>query len=149
MATEPSRDLAHQLSRADRLLAGHMSAILAAEDCTLGEWRVLKLLSDGKGHIMTEVADFALLPPPSLTKLVDRMAAEGLVYRRADHQDRRRALAYLSLYGRDLYERAAERLAAAEADLAARLGDNGELAALLDRLYGVLRDADASEPATA
>lgn len=143
MATEPSRDLVHQLSRAERTLAARMSAVLAAEGCTLEEWRVLKILADGRGHIMTEVADFAMLPAPSLTKLVDRMVSEGLVYRRADDQDRRRVLAYLSLHGRDLYERAAEVLGAAEAELAGALGDDGELSALLDRLYRVLATAPA------
>jgi len=149
MATEPSRDLAHQLSRAERLLAGHMTAILAAENCTLEEWRVLKILADGRGHIMTEVADFAMLPAPTLTKLVDRMVSQGLVYRRADDRDRRRVLAYLSLHGRDLYERAAELLAAAEARLADAMGGNGELATLLDRLSDILAVPAARTAASA
>src|SRR5215469_10819531 len=141
MATMPARDLTHQLSRVERLLAGRMSALLAGENCTLDEWRVLKLLADGQGHIMAEIADFAMLPAPTLTKLVDRMVSEGLVYRRADDRDRRRVLAYLSLYGRDLYERAAELLSAAEAELAAALGDNGDLSRLLDRFTDVLMNA--------
>jgi DNA-binding MarR family transcriptional regulator len=138
MATEPSRDLAHQLSRAERLLTGRMSAILAAENCTLDEWRVLKILADGKGHTMTEVADFAMLPAPTLTKLVDRMVADGLVYRRADDRDRRRVLVYVSLHGRDMYEQASELLAEAEAGLMSALGDQGELASWLTHLTGIL-----------
>lgn len=138
MATEPSRDLAHQLSRAERLLTGRMSAILAAENCTLDEWRVLKILSDGTGHTMTEVADFAMLPAPTLTKLVDRMVADGLVYRRADDRDRRRVLVYVSLHGRDLYEQASELLTEAEAGLMSALGDQGELASWLAHLTGIL-----------
>lgn len=152
MATEPSRNLAHQLSRAERLLTGRMSAVLAAEDCTLEEWRVLKILSDGQGHTMTRVADFAMLPAPTLTKLVDRMVSAGLVYRRADDRDRRRVLAYLSLHGRDLYERAAERIAAAEAELTAALGDEGELAGWLARLTEILSaapEAGTARPASA
>lgn len=113
MATEPSRDLVRQLSQSERLLADRMSAVLAAEDCTLEEWRVLKILADGAGHIMTEVADHAMLPARSLTTLIDRMVTDGLVYRRADDRDRCRVLAYLSLHGRDTYERAGEVLAAA------------------------------------
>lgn len=138
MATEPSRDLAHQLSRAERLLTGRMSAILAAENCTLDEWRVLKILSDGRGHTMTEVADFAMVPAPTLTKLVDRMVADGLVYRRADDRDRRRVLVYVSLHGRDMYEQASELLAEAEAGLMSALGDQGELTSWLAHLTGIL-----------
>lgn len=138
MPTEPSRDLAHLLSRAERLLELRMSTVLASVHCTLDEWRVLKILSDGHGHIMTEIADFAMLPPPTLTKLMDRMVAEGLVYRRADEVDRRRVLAYLGERGRALYERAAALVSLAEAEIGARLGDGGDLARWLARLTDAL-----------
>lgn len=138
MPPEPARDLAHQLSRAERLLSGWLSALLQEERCTLEEWRVLKILSDGQGHIMTEIAEFALLPAPTLSKLMDRMVSAALVYRRADDQDRRRVLAYLAEDGRARYERAAARVAAAEAELAAQLGGTGELASWLTRLADVL-----------
>jgi DNA-binding MarR family transcriptional regulator len=135
---EPARDLAHQLSRAERLLSGWLSALLQEEQCTLEEWRVLKILSDGQGHIMTEIAEFALLPAPTLSKLMDRMVSSALVYRRADDQDRRRVLAYLADDGRARYERTAARVAAAEAELAGQLGGTGELASWLTRLADVL-----------
>ena len=138
MLTEPSRDLAHQLSRAERLLARQMSALLEREHCTLEEWRVLKILSDGHGHIMTEIADFAMLPAPTLTKLMDRMVAENLVYRRADARDRRRVLAYLTPAGLARHERASALLATHEAGLAASLGDDGALSRWLSRLTDVL-----------
>lgn len=142
MPTGPSRDLAHQLSRAERLLTRRVSAILDRENCTVEEWRVLSMLADGGGHAMTEIADFAMLPAPALTELVDRMASDGRVYRRDDEpdgdRDGREALVYLSLLGRDRYEAAAERISAAEAELTAALGDDGELPALLDRLCGIL-----------
>lgn len=138
MPTEPSRDLAHLLSHAERLLAARISALLQRERRSLEEWRVLNILSDGQGHIMTEIADFAMLTAPTLTKLMDRMVAENLVYRRADERDRRRVLAYLAGPGRAEYERAAALLSAAEAELAADLGDDGELSRLLTRLADVL-----------
>jgi len=138
MPTEPSRDLTHQLSLAERLLAGRMSALLEREHCTLEEWRVLKILADGHGHIMTEIADFAMLPAPTLTKLMDRMVSDNLVYRRADERDRRRVLAYLARPGRARYERVSELLSAAEAGLAASLSDDGELSRWLSRLTDIL-----------
>lgn len=150
MLTEPSRDLSHQLSRAERLLAGRMSTLLERERCTLEEWRVLNILSDGNGHIMTEIADFAMLPAPTLTKLIDRMVAESLVYRRADERDRRRVLAYLTPAGRARHERASALLAADQAGLAARLGDDGALSRWLSRLTEVLTaPLPADAPASA
>lgn len=143
--TEPARDLAHQLSRAERLLSGWMSALLEEEHCTLEEWRVLKILADGQGHIMTEIAEFALLPAPTLTKLMDRMVSAALVYRRPDDRDRRRVLAYLAEHGRARYERAAARLAAGEAELAVRVGDTGDLTRWLTRLADVLTAPLAAE----
>jgi DNA-binding MarR family transcriptional regulator len=87
---------------------------------------------------MTEIADFAMLPAPTLTKLMDRMVSEGLVYRRADEVDRRRVLAYLAEGGRALYERAAVLVSFAEAEVGARLGDGGDLARWLTRLTEAL-----------
>src|SRR5947207_295862 len=147
--TVHDRDLAHLLSRAERLLSARVAILLQPENCTLEEWRVLKLLADGRGHVMTEIADFAMLPAPTLTKLMDRMAFDGLVYRRADSRDRRRVLAYLALAGRDLYERAAAIVARAEAELAAALGDDGDLARWLTRLAAAQTDAQPFSPAPA
>lgn len=146
MATGPSRDLAHQLSRAERLLTARMSAILSREGCTLEEWRVLKILADSRGHLVDEIAEFAMVPVPTVSELVDRMASDGLAYLRDDDQGRngdrhgggQRDLVYLSLHGRDLYEGAAEVLSAAEAELTTALGGPGELPALLDRLTRIL-----------
>jgi len=40
---------------------------------------VLSFLGDGDGHPMTAIAEFAMLPPPTLTKVVDRMVSLNLV----------------------------------------------------------------------
>jgi MarR family transcriptional regulator, organic hydroperoxide resistance regulator len=98
-------DLAHLLSRAERRVTGRLSAALEAEGLTLAQWRVLSLLSDGAGHTMTEAAEFAMLPAPSLTKVVDRMVSLNLVYRRPDLRDRRRVLIYSAARGRRLHQR--------------------------------------------
>lgn len=80
-----------------------LSLALEAESCSVEEWRVLALLSDGRGHTMSDVAAYALMPAPSLTKLVDRMVSAALVYRRKDPGDGRRVLVYLSSRGRSRY----------------------------------------------
>jgi MarR family transcriptional regulator, organic hydroperoxide resistance regulator len=98
-------DLAHLLSRAERRVTGRLSAALETEGLTLAQWRVLSLLSDGAGHTMTEAAEFAMLPAPSLTKVVDRMVSLNLVYRRPDLRDRRRVLIYSAARGRRLHQR--------------------------------------------
>jgi DNA-binding MarR family transcriptional regulator len=139
--------VAYLLSHAERQLGGWLAAQLAEEGCSVAEWRVLSFLADGHGHPMSEIADFAMLPAPTLTKLVDRMVAGNLLYRRPDDKDRRRVIAYLSERGLSLYEQLARVVYRSQADLLAALGDEGELSRLLSRLSAVL--AGPVRPGTA
>ncbi|MER5513657.1 MarR family transcriptional regulator [Streptomyces sp. NPDC002763] len=140
-----SPDLAHLLSHAERRVVQRLAAVLAEEDCTVEEWRVLSIVGDGQGHPMSEIAEHALMPAPSLTKLVDRMVADTLVYRRPDPHDRRRVLLHLTPRGEDLHRRAARRVRADQARLLAETADGGALARLLPRLTAAAdaRTADA------
>jgi DNA-binding MarR family transcriptional regulator len=112
-----------------------MAAVLAEEGCSVEQWRVLSIIADGRGHPMTEIADDALMPAPSLTKLVDRMVADNLVYRRPDPADRRRVLLHLTARGRSLHRRAAGRVHADQVTLLEAIGDDGALMVLLARLH--------------
>ncbi|MFI0897493.1 MarR family winged helix-turn-helix transcriptional regulator [Streptomyces sp. NPDC020983] len=130
----PGRDLALVLSRAERRVVARQARLLADEGCSVEQWRVLSAVAGSGGLPMSEIADHALMPAPSLTKLVDRMVADNLVHRRADPGDRRRVLLHLAPRGRALYERAAARVAADHAGLLEALGDTGGLAAALAAL---------------
>jgi DNA-binding MarR family transcriptional regulator len=146
MPSEPSRDLAHLLSHAERRLVGRLTALLAEEGCSMEQWRVLSAVADGAGHPMTEIAEYALMPAPSLTKLVDRMTAESLVYRRADPEDRRRVLLYLAARGRILHRRAAHRVAEDQARVMAALPGSDELPRTLELLAQALSTPAPSRP---
>ncbi|MYS23905.1 DNA-binding transcriptional regulator, MarR family [Streptomyces sp. DvalAA-14] len=144
---EPSYDLAHLLSHAERRLVQRLAAVLAAEGCAVEQWRVLSAVADGAGHPMTEIAEYALLPAPSLTKLVDRMVADNLVYRRPDPGDRRRVLLHLAARGRILHQRAAHRVAEDRAALRAALpADPDELARSLAELVEALGGLGVAGP---
>jgi MarR family transcriptional regulator, organic hydroperoxide resistance regulator len=71
----------------------------------LEEWTVLSTLADGAGHAMGDIADMTHTPPPSMTKLINRLVDGDLVYRRIDPVDRRRVLVFLSARGRSRYRR--------------------------------------------
>jgi DNA-binding MarR family transcriptional regulator len=103
---QPQRDLIHLLSRAEHLAVRRLAAALEAEGCSIEQWRALAFLADGQGRTMTDLADFALLPAPTATKLIDRMVADALVYRRPAPADRRRVLVYLTDRGKQLHDRA-------------------------------------------
>ncbi|MEV6941890.1 MarR family winged helix-turn-helix transcriptional regulator [Streptomyces sp. NPDC051172] len=147
MPSEPSSpDLAHLLSHAERGLGRRLAALLAEEGCSVEEWRVLSAVADGQGHPMSEIADRALMPPPSLTKLVDRMVAGNLVYRRPDPDDRRRVLLYLTARGRILHQRAGHRVHSDQTRLLDAIGDQGELTRLLLLLAATVDGLPAVAP---
>ena len=117
------------LTRAERLLARRLADILDAHGCTPDAWRVIEVLADGKGHFMTEISERAFLPPGSLTRLVDQLVEDNLVYRRGDDVDRRRIRVHLAARGRRLHERVAQ-----------RLGERMEILSIDERLPPLLDD---------
>lgn len=136
MTTRTGWQLANLLSRAEHKLSRRLSAALRAEGLTLDQWRVLSLLSDGAGHTMSDVADHVMLPPASLTRVIDRLVENNLIYRRGDVGDRRRVLAYLAPRGHSLNRHLAATVQREEETLTAALDDEEKdrLAELLERL---------------
>lgn len=115
-----------------------LAAALEAEGCSVEEWRVLSLLSDGRGHAMSDVAEYALMPAPSLTKLVDRLVSAALAYRRKDPGDGRRVLLYLSSRGRTRHRAVAALAQQAQVQVLDGLAGVRELADGLSRLEFLL-----------
>src|ERR1700704_2580867 len=82
--SQSDRDFSHLLTRLERRVAETLRAVLVPEGCGIEEWRVLDLLACSGGCTMSEVAEHAFLQAPTLTKLVDRLVANNIVYRRGD-----------------------------------------------------------------
>jgi DNA-binding MarR family transcriptional regulator len=124
------------LSQAQRYVARELTRVLKDEGCTVEQWRTLALLADGSSHSMSDVAEFTMLPAPTLTRLIDRMVADNLLYRRADPRDRRRVLVQISARGRLVHEHLAERV---ERDRLSIVGeaDGRHIAHLVDLLAGL------------
>lgn len=74
--------------------------LLDAEVSSIDGWRVLGALRGGEGLTMSDISSAMSIPPPSLTRLVDKLVDNGLVLRRVDATDRRRILIYLSARGK-------------------------------------------------
>jgi DNA-binding MarR family transcriptional regulator len=105
------------LTRAERLMSRRLAAVLDADRCSPDAWRVVRVLADDRGHFMTELSELSFLPPGSLTRLIDHMVEENLVYRRGDESDRRRIRVHLSARGRRLHDRVDEEVRQIIADL--------------------------------
>ena len=129
-------DLAQMLSQVERRVTARLVRLLNDGGVSLEEWRVLSCLAGGPGRPMSEVADFAILPAPTLTKVVDRMVAANLVYRGVDSRDRRRVLVFLTSRGRTLHRRLARVIEDGQAELREACGAEAlvELAQLLARV---------------
>jgi DNA-binding MarR family transcriptional regulator len=141
-AVAPHRDLdfARLLTFVERSVVLRLHEALKANGATVEEWRVLSLLGDDAGHTMTEIAEYAMLPAPTLTKVVDRMVSANLVYRRVDEADRRRVLVFASDRGLQALQQWSTAVQDGQEDLEAAVG--GEeialLRALLARVSGRL-----------
>ncbi|MFJ1806849.1 MULTISPECIES: MarR family winged helix-turn-helix transcriptional regulator [unclassified Streptomyces] len=127
-------DLARALTLVERNVVRRLGEALKAEGATLEEWRVLSFLGDGVGHAMTEVAEFALLTAPTLTKVVDRMVSLNLVLRRVDDADRRRVLVFASERGSEALTRWTTAIEREQEHIVTALG--AEETALLRTLLG-------------
>jgi len=134
------RDLSQLLTLVERRVVARLNEVLDTAGCGVDEWRVLTLLADGHGHPMTEVAEYAMLPPPTLTKLIDRMVSANRVYRRVDDADRRRVLVLLTARGRAMHERLSAEIDAEWDRLGATVGreEMALLGVLLTRVAGRL-----------
>ncbi|MBA4861030.1 MarR family transcriptional regulator [Streptomyces sp. PSKA54] len=145
MAARP-HELLRLLTRAERLSVRRVQSVLDEFDCSIEAWRVLDLLSDGRGHNMSAIADGVFLPMSSLTKIVDQLVDQNLVYRRIDPADRRRVLAQLTPRGLQRRQQMNRQICAVLVDLGHLLTQDGgeQLHTLLARLADALDDPDAA-----
>jgi len=128
--------LAYLLAQANREINRQLEARLRKEGVPVEQWRILTILSDGKGHSMGDLADAVLLNHPTLTKMIDRMVSDALVYRAQDPNDRRRVLMFLSDRGKALAKRLSSLARRQEAHIIQNYGDKStsELKRLLESL---------------
>ncbi|MEH2526555.1 DNA-binding MarR family transcriptional regulator [Bradyrhizobium sp. AZCC 2176] len=140
LAKSPSKPitehLAYLLAQANREINRQLDARFRKEGVPVEQWRILKVLSDGKGHSMGELAEAVLLNHPTLTKMVDRMVSDALVYRVQDADDRRKVLMFSSDRGKALTQRLNSLALSQEAFIAENYGDKAtaELKRLLESL---------------
>jgi DNA-binding MarR family transcriptional regulator len=120
-----SRSVVELLDCADRAVDAVLTPVTAQEGLTREGWRVLLLLSRGGGRSMGEIAEHTAVPNPTATRVVDRLVASSLAFRRSDASDRRRVLVHLAPNGRQVVERVSgalrERVGSLSSDTA--LGD--------------------------
>ncbi|HEX2215562.1 MAG TPA: MarR family transcriptional regulator [Xanthobacteraceae bacterium] len=99
------RELAFLLYDVARLLRTLADQRVRALDMTRAQWAVLAALERAEGLKQAELAEILEIRPITLTRLVDRLCAGGLVERRADPDDRRAKRLFLTPAARPLVAR--------------------------------------------
>jgi DNA-binding MarR family transcriptional regulator len=99
--------LAHLIASINRQIEEDLEDRLRPEGVPIEWFRALDALSRKDGQPMGALAGQVLVDATTLTKLIDRMVADALVYRAPDRQDRRKVLIFLAAKGRALRERLA------------------------------------------
>ena len=95
-ATSPSGELAFALHDVARMLRTYSDHRAREVHMTRAQWAVLAKLRHREGLKQRELADVLDLAPITLARLIDRLAASGMVERREDAADRRANRLYLT-----------------------------------------------------
>lgn len=98
-----SMDITLILEQAQRRVSKELDRVLSEVGASAEQWRVLDKLSDEKGLPIGELAQQLSMNPPTMTKLIDRMVAAGLVQRIVDDEDSRRVLVFITDSGLVLF----------------------------------------------
>ncbi len=124
--------LAYLIASLNRQLEADLNERLRPGGVPIEQFRILEVLDASEPRAMGEIAAQALIETPTLTKIVDKMAGEGLVYRAPDPNDRRRVLILTTPAGKALFKRLRGVSSAQERRIAEML--EGEKAAALKSL---------------
>ena len=137
--------IARRLVLTAKALRAHFEANLHASGASLPFWLVLQQLREEDGLSQRELARRLSVEAPTLTRHVDRMAAEGLLVRKQDPDDRRITRISLTPAGRKLHDRLVTVAKRMEADVRSLMSDRDAvvLDRVLSRINTYLETADA------
>lgn len=100
----PKKEIAFVLNDVARLLKTYADQSARELGATRAQWAVLSRLNRSEGLKQSELAELLDLQPISLTRLLDRLADNGLIERRPDPSDRRVNRLYLTPAARPLLD---------------------------------------------
>jgi MarR family transcriptional regulator for hemolysin len=102
------REIAFVIKDVARMLGTYADQRARQFGISRAQWAVLARLDRTEGLKQSELAELLDLQPISLTRLLDRLAANGLIERKPDPTDRRANRLYLTPAARPLLNRLLE-----------------------------------------
>ena len=149
------REIAFMIMDVARMLRTYADQRARQFGISRAQWTVLIRIDRTEGLKQSELADILDMQPISLTRLLDRLAENGLIERRADPNDRRANRLYLKPAARPMLEQ----LAALGADMMTTVLEGldtktvermlSDLGLIKDNLRAAIgRSANQSQPQT-
>ncbi|MGE1153954.1 homoprotocatechuate degradation operon regulator HpaR [Pseudomonas kitaguniensis] len=136
--TKPRPSLTLNLLQAREVAMSFFRPSLNEHGLTEQQWRVIRILSQHGELEINRLADLACILKPSMTGVLTRMKAAGLIHRRKAAQDQRRVLVTLAEGGLSCFASMSERMEQNYQRIQARLG-----AEKLQTLLGLLAELKA------
>ena len=148
MSRKYQKSVGARLAGATRLYRARVGAELAHLGIHAGQEGVLLALGGDDGQSMTEIAGALGVQPPTITKMVGRLAANGYVERRASETDGRQAIVFLTAQGKTILAEIDAAVASVEAVALDGIDgkDGKRLLRMLRRVAKNLGQADDAEP---
>lgn len=108
MSLPIEREMAFTIMDVARMLKTFADQRVRLYGMTRAQWGVLVRLDHSEGLKQSELAELLDLQPITLTRLLDRLAENGLIERRPDPNDRRANRLFLTPAARPVLERLAD-----------------------------------------
>ena len=102
--SKPRQSLTLTLLHAREAAMGFFRPSLNQHGLTEQQWRVIRILSQHEELEINRLAELACILKPSMTGVLVRMEAAGMVERRKAQQDQRRVLVRLAEKGRACFD---------------------------------------------
>lgn len=137
-----SRSLPLRLLLAREAVVQRFRPLIHARGFTEQQWRVMRVLSEIESLEIVELAALCTLHPASLSRILPKLAAAGIVSRCSNAADQRRVIVSLTPHGRRLLEAAQPDFERVYAQIASDLGQErlDQVYRALDALIGALAE---------
>jgi homoprotocatechuate degradation regulator HpaR len=142
-----AQSLPMQLMRAREAVMQRFRPHLRAHGVTDQQWRIIRVLVEVDGLEILELGHRCCIHPASLSRILPKLEADGLVARRVNAADQRRIIVSIAPRGRRLFETVAPESVRIYAAITRELGPErlDQLYRALDEMIAVLAGEDGHD----
>ncbi len=142
MAIRRLDSLGYQIGLLSRLFDRRLQEVLKEQGVAPGQFAPLVMLFEQDGLTQAELCRRINVEQPTMANTLERMERDGLIKRKADTVDKRRALVHLTARAREMRDAVMENARAVAGRAVQRLSpaDQDDMFRLLARMVENLRD---------